>query len=167
MKNAQGKEDTAFTVQYDFCMPERFNLTYTGKDGKEHRTIVVHRSSIGAIERIMAFLIEHYAGAFPLWLSPVQIKILPVGEKQNEYAKGVYKKLKAKNIRVELDDSNETLGKKIRNFKSEKVPYAVVVGDKEMREENITLESRNEDSLGQILIEKLIEKLEKEIASRS
>ena len=167
MKNAQGKEDTAFTVQYDFCMPERFNLTYTGKDGKEHLTIVVHRSSIGAIERIMAFLIEHYAGAFPLWLSPVQIKILPVGEKQNEYAKGVYEKLKAKNIRVELDDSNETLGKKIRNFKSEKVPYAVVVGEKEVKGENITLESRNEGSLGQILIEKLIEKLEKEIASRS
>src|SRR3989338_7398594 len=109
MKNVNGKEDTAFTVQYDFCMPDRFDLTYTGEDGTQKRAFVVHRSSIGAIERLMAFLIEHYAGAFPLWLSPVQAKILPVSEKHAAYAKEVFEKLRDSGIRAELDDSNETL----------------------------------------------------------
>ena len=99
MKNVNGKEDTAFTVQYDFCMPDKFNLTYVAEDGQQKRVFVVHRSSIGAIERIMAFLIERYAGAFPLWLSPVQVKILPVSEKHVEYAHGVVQKLKESNVR--------------------------------------------------------------------
>ncbi|MDP2651503.1 MAG: threonine--tRNA ligase, partial [bacterium] len=98
MKNVNGKEDTAFTVQYDFCFPERFNLVYIGEDGKEHKAIVIHRSSIGSVERTIAFLIEKYAGAFPLWLSPVQVKVLPIGEAHFEYAKEVVEKLKAENI---------------------------------------------------------------------
>lgn len=166
MINANGKEDTAFTVQYDLCMPERFNLTYIGEDGKEHHAFAVHRSSIGAIERIMAFLIEKHAGAFPLWLSPVQVKILPIGEAHFEYGKKVFEKLKAENIRTELDDSNESLGKKIHNFKTEKVPYALVIGDREVAENKVTLESRNGDKLGEFEIEKLISKLKEEIVSR-
>ena len=166
MKNANGKEDTAFTVQYDLCMPERFNLTYIGEDGKEHRAFVVHRSSIGAIERIMAFLIEKYAGALPLWLSPVQVKILPIGEGHFQYAEDVFEKLKAENIRVELDDSDESLSKKIRNAKTEKVPYVLVVGDKEIANKTVTIENRNKGKLGESSIEDLIEKLKTEIREK-
>ncbi|MDO8566966.1 MAG: threonine--tRNA ligase [bacterium] len=142
MKNVNGKEDTAFTVQYDFCMPERFDLSYIGEDGAKHRAFVVHRSSIGAIERIMAFLIEKYAGAFPLWLSPVQVKVLPVSEKHTAYAREVFAALRAANIRAEIDDANESLGKKIRNAKTEKIPYLLVVGDKEVEAKTVSVESR-------------------------
>lgn len=166
MKNVNGKEDTAFTVQYDFCMPDRFDLTYIGEDGESHRAFVVHRSSVGAIERIIAFLIEKYAGAFPLWLSPVQVKILPIGEGHFEYAKNISEKLKAESIRVELDDSNESLGKKIRDFKTEKVPYALVIGDKEVSENKVTMESRDSGKLGDFSIEDLIAKLKEEIKER-
>ncbi|KND49072.1 MAG: threonine--tRNA ligase [Parcubacteria bacterium C7867-005] len=166
MKNANGKEDTAFTVQYDFCMPERFDLTYVGEDGKPHRAFVVHRSSIGAIERIMAFLIEKYMGAFPLWLAPVQVKVLPIGESQLQYAKEVTNRLKLENIRAELDESNESLGKKIRNAKTEKIPYMLIIGDKEIAENKVTLESRDSGNLGQLSLDELVEKLKSEIKDR-
>jgi len=166
MKNVNGKEDTAFTVQYDLCMPKRFNLTYIGEDGKEHGAFVVHRSSIGAIERIMAFLIEKYAGAFPLWLSPVQVRVLPIGEGHFKYARDVFEKLKAENIRVELDDSNESLGKKIRNAKIEKVPYMLVIGDQEVSDNRVTLESREAGKFDQLEVEELISKLKQEIKDK-
>ena len=167
MKNANGKEDTAFTVQYDFCMPVRFDLAYTGTDGGEKRAFVVHRSSIGAIERLMAFLIEHYAGSFPLWLSPVQAKVIPVSEKQAEYAKEVFEKLRDSGIRAELDDSNETLGKRIRNAKTEKVPYTLVVGDEEIKSKTATLESRAKGKIGALAVEEIIHRLQEEIRSRA
>ena len=166
MKNVNGKEDTAFTVQYDFCMPDRFDLTYVGEDGRPHRAFVVHRSSIGAIERIMAFLIEKYAGAFPLWLAPVQVKVLPIGEGHFTYATEVMDKLKAANIRVELDISDETLGKKIRNTKTEKIPYALVIGDKEVTEKKVTVESRDRGNLGAQTVEELVEAIKKEIQDK-
>ncbi|OHA91226.1 MAG: threonine--tRNA ligase [Candidatus Zambryskibacteria bacterium RIFCSPHIGHO2_01_FULL_49_18] len=166
MKNANGKEDTAFTVQYDLSSPQRFELDYTGEDGKQHRAFVVHRSSIGAIERIMAFLIEHYEGAFPLWLSPVQAKILPIGEAHFAYATEVMDKLKAANIRVELDVSDETLGKKIRNVKTEKIPYALVIGDKEVADKRVTIENRDRGNEGASAIEDLTEKLKTEIEDK-
>lgn len=142
MKNANGKEDTAFTVQYDFCMPDRFDLTYIAEDGSKKRAFVVHRSSIGAIERIMAFLIERYAGAFPLWLAPVQVKVLPVSEKHVEYGAKVVAELKEAGLRVEMDDANESLGKKIRNAKQSKIPYLFVVGDKEVEAGTVSVENR-------------------------
>lgn len=166
MKNVNGKEDTAFTVQYDLSSPQRFELDYTGEDGQKHRAFVVHRSSIGAIERTMAFLIEKYAGAFPLWLAPVQVKVLPIGENQFEYAKEVTERLKNADIRVELDESNESLGKKIRNAKTEKAPYMLVIGDKEVAESKVTVESRDAGNLGQSSIEELISKLSIEIKER-
>ena len=165
MKNVNGKEDTAFTVQYDFCMPERFDLTYTGEDGRKHRAFVVHRSSIGAIERIVAFLIEHYAGVFPLWLSPVQVKVLPVSEKHAAYAREVFEKLRASDIRAELDASSETLGKRIRAAKLEKIPYFVVVGDNEMKSATATVEDRD-GSKSELSVERLIAKLKEEIATK-
>ncbi|MDP6569494.1 MAG: threonine--tRNA ligase [Candidatus Marinimicrobia bacterium] len=167
MKNANGKEDTAFTVQYDFCMPEKFNLTYVGEDGEEKRAFVVHRSSVGAIERVMAFLIEKYAGAFPLWLSPVQAKVLPIGEGHREFAKEVEERLRAEDIRVELDASDETLGKRIRNGKTEKVPYLLVVGDKELDSKTVNVESRDKGEVGEKKVDELISELKGEIASRS
>lgn len=166
MKNANGKEDTAFTVQYDLSSPLRFELNYTGEDGKQHRAFVVHRSSIGAIERLMAFLIEKYAGAFPLWLAPVQVKVLPIGEAHFAYAKEVYEKLKAENIRAELDESNESLGKKIRGAKTEKVPYLIVIGDNEVKDNQITVEGR-ESKLGTLSIDEFVSKLKDEIKDRA
>jgi len=166
MKNVNGKEDTAFTVQYDFCMPERFDLKYVGEDGKEHRAFVVHRSSIGAIERVMAFLIEKYAGAFPLWLAPEQIAVLPVSEKHVEAAKELATKLKEAGIRVVFDEVNDSLGKKIRNAKQDKLPYFIVVGDKEIESGNFPLENRNGEKV-EMTAEEVITKLQKEIKEKA
>ena len=166
MKNVNGKEDTAFTVQYDFCMPDRFDLKYIGEDGAEHRAFVVHRSSIGAIERVMAFLIEKYGGAFPLWLSPEQIAVIPVSDKHAEYAKDLHEKLKTAGIRSVLDTDNESLGKKIRSAKQNKLPYFVVVGDKEIESGNLPLENRTGDKI-ELKAEEIIEKLITEIKTRA
>jgi len=167
MKNANGKEDTAFTVQYDFCMPERFDLTYIAEDGSKKRAFVVHRSSIGAIERIMAFLIEHYRGAFPLWLSPVQVAILPIGENQHEYAKKIYRDLIEAGIRGELSEENETLGKRIREVKVKKIPYYVVIGEKELAGNFISLEGREREASKQMSVSDLIERIKGEILKRA
>lgn len=167
MKNANGKEDTAFTVQYDFCMPERFNLSYIGEDGGKHRAFVVHRSSIGAIERIMAFLIEKYGGAFPLWLAPVQVKVLSVSEKHADYAQEVLNTLTAAGIRTELDNSNETLGKKIRAGKTEKIPYLLIVGDKEVEAKTVSVESRDHGKLDITSLSDFISRATKEIRKRA
>jgi threonyl-tRNA synthetase len=166
MKNANGKEDTAFTVQYDLSSPQRFELDYIGEDGQKHKAFVVHRSSIGSIERTMAFLIEKYAGAFPLWLAPVQAKILPIGEGHFLYATEVMDKLKAANIRVELDISDETLGKKIRNAKTEKIPYLLIIGDKELADKKVTVESRDAGNLGTSSPEEVAEKLKAQIRDK-
>lgn len=166
MKNVNGKEDTAFTVQYDFCMPDRFDLKYIGEDGKEHRAFVVHRSSIGAIERIMAFLIEKYGGAFPLWLAPEQAAILPVSEKHVDHARNVYEELKAAGIRVVLDEANDSLGKKIRNLKEQKLPYFIVIGDKEMESGHLPLESRDGEKQ-ELSVEEIIAKLKQEIETKA
>lgn len=167
MKNANGKEDTAFTVQYDLSSPMKFDLTYTGDDGKSHRTFVIHRSSIGSIERTMAFLIEKYAGAFPTWLSPVQVKILPVSEKHLAYAREVQESLIDTGIRTELDESNETLGKKVRNAKLEKVPYWLVLGDQEVEAQTVTVENRDKGKIGAQPLTDVINTLQEEIRTRA
>lgn len=165
MKDKRGQENTAFTVQYDFVMPKRFKLNYIDSDNKEKESVVIHRSSIGAIERIMAFLIEHYGGAFPTWLSPVQAKVLPISEKHVEYAKSIYDNLTEEGIRAEMDDSNETLGKKVRDAKLMKIPYLLVVGDKEVESKEITVESRTE-KVGSLSVEKFLELIQKEIKEK-
>lgn len=166
MKNVNGKEDTAFTCQYDFCMPDRFDLTYVGEDGKKRRAFVVHRSSIGAIERSMAFLIEHYAGAFPLWLSPTQVRVFPIGEAHHTFANKVTDELRAEGIRAEIDLSAETLGKRMRNAKLEKIPYLLVIGDKEVADKAATLEGRG-GSLGMLGVGDIVSRLKEEVANRS
>jgi len=157
MKNFAGKENTAFTVQYDFVMPKRFNLTYIDKDGKEKEPIVIHRSSIGAIERTMAFLLEHYAGALPFWLSPVQICVIPIADRHVEYAQKVKNELK--DFRVEINDAQETLGKKIREAEMQKIPYILVVGDKEIAGNAVGVRERGKGDLGIVTIDNFIKNI--------
>ncbi len=166
MKNFLGKEDTAFTVQYDFVSPKRFNLTYTDKDGRKKEPIVIHRSSIGAIERSFAFIIEKYAGALPLWLSPVQVEIINVGAGHRDYAKQIYQQLTTSNIRTELSDGNLTVGKRIREAEIQKIPYILVVGDEEIKNKTINVRHYRRGQEGEIKIEKLIEKILKEIKEK-
>ena len=166
MKNANGKEDTAFTVQYDLSSPQKFELDFMGENGQKQRAFVVHRSSIGSIERTMAFLIEKYEGAFPLWLAPVQVKIIPVRENHNAYAKEVHEMLLENNIRAELDLADTNLGGKVRDAKTQKMPYWIVIGDKEIAASAVTLESRDAGQLGQMSKEDLVSKLTKEIKEK-
>ena len=154
MKNFAGKEDTAFTIQYDFVMPKRFNLIYIDKDGQKKEPIVIHRSSIGAIERTMAFLLEHYAGALPFWLSPVQIHIIPIADRHLEYAQKVKNELK--DFRVEINDAQETLGKKIREAEMQKIPYILVVGDKEIASNAVGVRERGKGDLGTVTLDNFI-----------
>ncbi len=166
MKNFAGKEDTAFTVQYDFVGPKRFKLTYIDTDGKEKEPIVIHRSSIGAIERTMAFLIEHYAGAFPTWLAPVQVKIIPVSDRHNEPAKKAEAAFKARGIRAETDDRSERMNLKIRQAQMEKVPYMVVIGDKEAADNTVAVRKRSGEQLPVQPLSSFIEMLTAEIAKK-
>jgi threonyl-tRNA synthetase len=166
MKNVAGKEDTAFTVQYDFVGPKRFKLTYIDADGKEKEPIVIHRSSIGAIERTMAFLIEHYAGAFPAWLAPVQVKIIPVADRHNEHAGKLATEFRGRGIRVEVDDRSERMNLKIRQAQLEKVPYMVVIGDKEVESGTVAVRKRSGEQLPGQSVASFIEGLTREIADR-
>lgn len=165
-KDAIGREWQLATIQCDFNLPERFKLKFVNEQGEEERPVVIHRAISGSLERFMGVMIEHFAGAFPLWLSPVQVIILPVSEHQKEYANNIYQELEKQDIRVELDDSNESLGKRIRNAKIQKVPYAIVIGDKERDGVTITVEGRNE-KLEAIKLESFLEKLKKEILERT
>ncbi len=167
MKNVNGKEDTAFTVQYDFCMPDKFDLTFTGDDGTQKSALVVHRSSIGAIGRIMAFLIEKYAGAFPTWLAPVQVQVLPIADTHIDYARNVVTTLMQAGIRAEVDVSNESLGKKVRNAKVEKIPYLLVIGDQEIAANSVAVESRDTGKLGTQTVDDFLATLTTEIKSRA
>jgi threonyl-tRNA synthetase len=162
MKNVNGKEDTAFTVQYDFCMPERFDLSYIAEDGTKKRALVVHRSSIGALERIMAFLIEHYSGNFPLWLSPAQVAVIPVADVHNEYATNVHTKLMGAGFRSEIDTSSDSMGKKVRRAKKERLPYFLIIGDKDIEANTVTVESRDTGESVAMSIDELLEKLTEE-----
>jgi threonyl-tRNA synthetase len=166
-KDSLGREWQVATIQLDVNMPERFDLTCINEKGEKERIVMIHAAIMGSLERFLSILLEHTGGTFPLWLSPVQVKILPISEAHFEYAKKVFNKLRSEGIRTELDDSNESLGKKIRNAKTEKVPYILVIGDKEISENKVTLESRGDKKLGQIGIEELISKLKQEIKDRT
>jgi len=171
MKNANGKEDTAFTVQYDFVMPKRFDLTYINDSGETSQPVVIHRSSIGAIERVMAFLIEHYAGNFPLWLAPVQVVLLPVSEKFMPYTQSVFKTFKESGIRVELDSTNNTLGNKIREATLQKVPFMCIIGGQEEEKSKdgsqlISVRSREGKDLGQIEAREFIKQIQNTIETK-
>ncbi len=167
MKNVHGKEETAFTVQYDFVMPKRFELKYINEEGKEEEPIVIHRSSIGAIERIMAFLIEKFGGAFPLWLAPVQAVVIPISQDQHEYAESLVAELKAANIRVENWNEAESMQKRIRRAEKEKVPYMIIIGKQEVEDQTISVRQRGNKDLGLLRLSKLIEQMKKEIETKA
>ncbi|HEY1266484.1 MAG TPA: threonine--tRNA ligase [Candidatus Binatia bacterium] len=152
------------TIQLDFQMPERFGLTYVAPDGAEHRPVMIHRALLGSIERFMGILIEHCAGAFPLWLAPVQVKILTVTDAQKDYARGVYEQFIAAGWRAELDDRNEKLGYKIREAQLEKVPYALVIGDREVKESTVAPRRRGGENLKATPVKEFMEMLRTEVA---
>ena len=163
LKSAIGHDVTVSTCQLDFLLPERFKLEYVGEDGEKYRPVVIHRAILGTLDRFMAFLIEETKGAFPLWLSPLQVKILPISDKQNEYGEKVKAKLEEKGIRVELDNRNEKIGYKIREAQLQKIPYMLVVGDKEVESNSVSVRSRENGDIGQEDVEEFIKNLEEEL----
>jgi threonyl-tRNA synthetase len=167
MKNVMGKEDTAFTVQYDFCLPQRFKVVYTDDSGKEVQPIVVHRSSIGAIERTLAFLIERYAGEFPLWLSPTHVMLVSVGSTHIEFCNSLAQELRDAGLRVEIDESNETVGNKIRKASKMKHPYTLVIGDKEMQSADLMVRTRGDKEAKPIAKDEFIKRAKQLIAEKS
>lgn len=165
--NAAGREWQVATIQLDMNIPERFNLTCVNEKGEKERIVMIHAAIAGSLERCAAVLIEHYAGAFPTWLSPVQAKVLPIGEGHTAFARETLTKLKEAGIRAEIDVSNESLGKKIRESKQKKIPYTLVIGDAEVAAQSATLESRDNGKLGVFPIADIVSKLSEEIKTRS
>jgi threonyl-tRNA synthetase len=166
MKDALGREWQTGTVQLDFQQPKRFNLAYIDQDGKKKTPVVVHRVIYGSIERFIGILIEHTAGALPLWLSPVQAVILPISEKFAKYAQELSSKMSEAGIRVEVNMQNESIGKKIREGEILKIPYLVIVGEKEAKSDTVALRKRGEGDIGQIRTEEFLAKLLKEIKEK-
>jgi len=154
------------TIQLDFQLPERFDLNYTGEDGQKHRPVTVHRVVYGAVDRFFGVLIEHYAGAFPVWLAPTQVKILPIADRHHEYCRSLAHKLESTDIRVNLDFRNEKIGYKIRQAQSEKVPYMLVIGDKEIEQSQVALRTREEGDLGSMDIDDFLFQVQHKIKTR-
>ena len=167
LKSAIGHDVTVSTCQLDFLLPERFELEYIGEDGKPHRPVVIHRAILGTMDRFMCFLIEETKGAFPLWLAPVQVKLLTIADRHIEYAQKLLEELEQKGIRVELDNREEKIGYKIREAQLQKIPYMLIIGDKEVEENKVSIRSRDKGDLGSIEKEKFIEKIEEEIKTLS
>ena len=163
LKSAIGHDVTLSTCQLDFLLPERFELEYIGEDGKAHRPVVIHRAILGSSDRFMAFLIEETKGAFPTWLAPVQVKILPISDKHLEYANKVKETLQEKDLRVEVDDRTEKIGYKIREAQLQKVPYMLVVGDKEEQEGKVGVRDRKQGDIGAIPLDEFVSKIEEEV----
>ncbi|MBU3206395.1 threonine--tRNA ligase [Clostridium algidicarnis] len=166
LRDCIGRTWQCGTVQLDFQMPERFDISYIGADSEKHRPVMVHRVVFGSIERFIGILIEHFAGAFPTWLSPVQVKVLPISEKFHDYAKQVEKQLKEKDIRVETDFRAEKIGYKIREGRMERVPYLLIVGEKEVENNEISVRSRKNGDEGVSSLDSFIEKIQKEVDSK-
>ena len=166
-KNVHGKEDTIITVQVDFALGERLDMVYIDKNNEKKHPYVIHRTSIGCYERTLAMLIEKYAGAFPTWLCPVQAKILPLVDKHHDFAQKVGQMLKDKGVRVEVDYRNEKIGYKIREAQMEKIPYMLVIGDKEMENSAVAVRSRKDGDLGTMSAEEFVDKIVEEIRTRA
>ena len=162
LKSAVGHDVTVSTCQLDFLLPQRFELEYVGEDGEKHRPVVIHRAILGTIDRFMCFLIEETKGAFPLWLSPVQVKILTIADRHNEYADKLAEKLERSGIRVEVDEREEKMGYKIREAQLQKIPYMIVVGDKELEEEKVSVRTRESRELVSMSQNEFIEKIKEE-----
>jgi len=166
-RSATGKEWQVATIQLDMNLPERFDLTCVNEKGEKERIVMIHSAIAGSFERGVAWIIEHYDGAFPTWLSPIQARVLPISDVQTRYAQEVVSGLKEAGVRAELDDSNESLGKKIREAKMQKTPYLLVVGDQEMEAKTVSVESRDKGKLDAMSVADFITHVKKEVAERS
>ncbi len=167
VQDAIGRKWTIATIQYDFGQPDRFGLEYIDSDGQPRRPVMIHRAILGSFERFVGILTEHFAGAFPTWLAPVQARVLPISEKHLEYAREVWTRLRAARIRAELDDRNEKLGYRIRDAQVRKVPYMLVVGERERQSGTVSLRHRSGDDLGAVPVDRVLADLAAEITSRS
>ena len=166
VKDAIGREWQLSTNQFDFNLPDRFDLTYIGEDGKEHRPYMVHRALMGSMERFFGILIEHYGGAFPVWLSPIQAMAIPIADRHMDYAKEVVDKLKTEGIRAKLDSRSERMNAKIRDAQKQKIPYMLVIGDQEMESGQVALRYRSGENPGAMKLEKFIKIARQEIADK-
>lgn len=166
-KNVFGKEDTLVTIQIDMLLAEKFGMYYIDKDGQKKLPYIIHRTSLGCYERTLAYMIEHFAGVFPLWLAPEQARILPIGQEHNDYAQSIADRLKAIGMRVTVDKRDETIGRKIKNSRFDRIPYMLVVGDKEVEANAAAVRSRKEGDIGAMPIEDLVEKLRTEIETKA
>jgi threonyl-tRNA synthetase len=164
--DAIGREWQGPTVQVDFNLPERFDVTYVGEDGKEHRPIMLHRVVLGSMERFFGTLIEQYAGAFPLWLAPVQVEVVPITDVQEEYAKAITARLSDRGIRAKVDIRREKMQAKIRDAEMQKVPYIAVIGPKEAAVDSVAVRMRHEGDLGVVSVNQFIERVLEEIGSK-
>lgn len=166
VQDSLGRTWQCGTIQMDMQLPERFDVNYIGEDGEKHRAVMLHRAGYGSLERFIGILIEHFGGAFPVWISPVQVKVIPVTEKHLDYAKAVASAMSESNIRVEVEDANETLGYKIRKAQMEKVPYMIIVGDKEVKSRTVAIRSRKDGDMGSMPLPMFVANLIREIKSR-
>ena len=167
LEDSIGRKWQCGTIQLDFQLPQRFDLNYIGSDGEKHKPIIIHRAIFGSLERFIGILIEHFEGKFPTWLAPVQVKLLPISEKYHEYASSILKQLKAEGIRAEIDTRAEKIGYKIREARNERVPYMLIIGEKEEEQNKVSLRSRNLGDEGIISLEDFISRVKAEVAARS
>ena len=167
VKDALDREWQLSTIQFDFFLPERFGLAYVGKDGQEHQPYMIHRALMGAMERFFGTLIEHHAGAFPVWLAPVQVILIPIADRHVEYAQGVADQLREAGLRIELDDRSERMNAKIRDAQVQKVPYMLVMGDREIEAGQVSVRLRSEENLGPMSIEGFLERAKTDIEARA
>jgi threonyl-tRNA synthetase len=167
IKDSLKRTQQCGTVQVDFAMPERFDMRYVGADNAEHRPVMIHRAALGSMERFIGFLIEHYAGRFPAWLAPVQAIVVPITEHHAEYAKEVAKTLEAAGVRVETDARNEKIGLKIREATLQKIPYMLIVGDKESKDKTVAVREVDGTDRGAVPLDKFVSEIRQEIQSKT
>jgi threonyl-tRNA synthetase len=166
VRDALGREWQLSTIQFDFTLPERFGLVFVGEDGQEHQPYMIHRALLGSMERFMGVLIEHFAGAFPVWLSPVQAILIPIADRHVDYARQVADRLKVGGLRVEVDERGERMNAKIRDAQNQKIPYMLVVGDREVEQNVVAVRLRSEENLGAMSIDALLDRVNDELRTR-
>jgi threonyl-tRNA synthetase len=166
IRDVLGREETMSTIQLDFHLPNQFDLSYIGEDGAQHRPVILHRGVIGATERMMAYLIELYAGAFPTWLAPVQVAVIPIADRHADYAHDVGTRLKRAGFRIEIDDRSERMNAKIRHAQLQKIPYMLVVGDREREADAVAVRTRAGEDLGSMPVFQFIARLQDEVTTQ-
>ncbi len=167
VRDTLGREWQLSTIQFDFTLPERFGMTYVGDDGQEHQPYMIHRALLGSMERFMGVLIEHFAGAFPVWLAPVQVALIPIADRHLDYAHQVAERLRAEGLRVEVNDKSERMNAKIRDAQKQKIPYMLVIGDREADAGQVSVRLRSEDDLGAMLVAAFVERARQDIDQRA